>query len=140
MVLVSGLVPARFLTLTAHLVIVITIFWSRDKNVLASLPLQYSPQQYQRQDLELVVALAVTLGLFAVELAGFLAGVSMFNKTQSLLSIGAHTAAAVALLFFLFDQWDSSLYWGIFALCSALPAAFEILLFVSVFGFKRKPL
>ncbi|XP_065425215.1 transmembrane protein 107 isoform X8 [Chrysemys picta bellii] len=140
MALVSGLVPARFLTLTAHLVIVITIFWSRDNNVLASLPLQYSQQQYQRQDVELVVALSVTLGLFAVELSGFLSGVSMFNHTQSLLSIGAHTAAAVALLFFLFDQWDSSLYWWIFAFCSALPAAFEILLFVSVFGFKRKPL
>ncbi|XP_029769496.1 transmembrane protein 107 isoform X3 [Terrapene carolina triunguis] len=74
MALVSRLVPARFLTLTAHLVIVITIFWSRDNNVLASLPLQYSQQQYQRQDVD------------------------------------------------------------------ALPAAFEILLFVSVFGFKRKPL
>nr|XP_032661667.1 transmembrane protein 107-like [Chelonoidis abingdonii] len=55
-------------------------------------------------------------------------------------AIGAHAAATVALLFFLFDQWDSSLYWWIFAFCSALPAAFEILLFVSVFGFKRKPL
>ncbi|XP_065425206.1 transmembrane protein 107 isoform X1 [Chrysemys picta bellii] len=126
MALVSGLVPARFLTLTAHLVIVITIFWSRDNNVLASLPLQYSQQQYQRQDVDpgigtdprLVVALSVTLGLFAVELSGFLSGVSMFNHTQSLLSIGAHTAAAVALLFFLFDQWDSSLYWWIFAFCS----------------------
>ncbi|XP_053861283.1 transmembrane protein 107 isoform X2 [Malaclemys terrapin pileata] len=53
MALVSGLVPARFLTLTAHLVIVITIFWSRDNNVLASLPLQYSQQQYQRQDVDI---------------------------------------------------------------------------------------
>ncbi|XP_044856045.1 transmembrane protein 107 isoform X2 [Mauremys mutica] len=140
MVLVSGLVPARFLTLTAHLVIVITIFWSRDKNVLASLPLQYSPQQYQRQDLELVVALAVTLGLFAVELAGFLAGVSMFNKTQSLLSLAAHCSASVSLSFFVVERWESATYWYILAFCSALPAAFEILLFVSVFGFKRKPL
>ncbi|XP_025037063.1 transmembrane protein 107 isoform X2 [Pelodiscus sinensis] len=140
MALVSGLVPARFLTLTAHLVIVITIFWSRDNNVRASLPLQYSQQQYERQDVELVVALSVTLGLFAVELAGFLSGISMFNNTQSLLSTGAHASAAVALLFFLFEQWESSLYWWIFAFCSALPAAFEILLFVSVFGFKRKPL
>nr|XP_025037066.1 transmembrane protein 107 isoform X3 [Pelodiscus sinensis] len=88
----------------------------------------------------LVVALSVTLGLFAVELAGFLSGISMFNNTQSLLSTGAHASAAVALLFFLFEQWESSLYWWIFAFCSALPAAFEILLFVSVFGFKRKPL
>ncbi|XP_039356029.1 transmembrane protein 107-like isoform X5 [Mauremys reevesii] len=140
MVLVSGLVPARFLTLTAHLVIIITIFWSRDNNVLASLPLQYSQQQYQRQDVELVVALAVTLGLFAVELAGFLAGVSMFNKTQSLLSLAAHCSASICLSFFVVERWESATYWYILAFCSALPAAFEILLFVSVFGFKRKPL
>ncbi|KAM9111278.1 transmembrane protein 107-like isoform 1-T1 [Pangshura tecta] len=140
MVLVSGLVPARFLTLTAHLVIVITIFWSRDNNVLASLPLQYSQQQYQRQDVELVVALSVTLGLFAVELAGFLAGVSMFNNTQSLLSLAAHCSASICLSFFVSERWESATYWYILAFCSALPAAFEILLFVSVFGFKRKPL
>ncbi|XP_065425214.1 transmembrane protein 107 isoform X7 [Chrysemys picta bellii] len=148
MALVSGLVPARFLTLTAHLVIVITIFWSRDNNVLASLPLQYSQQQYQRQDVDpgigtdprLVVALSVTLGLFAVELSGFLSGVSMFNHTQSLLSLAAHCSASICLSFFVLERWESATYWYILAFCSALPAAFEILLFVSVFGFKRKPL
>ncbi|XP_067412565.1 transmembrane protein 107 isoform X1 [Emydura macquarii macquarii] len=52
MALVHGLVPARFLTLTAHLVIVITIFWSRDNNVRASLPLQYTQQEYERRDVD----------------------------------------------------------------------------------------
>ena len=35
----------------------------------------------------LVAALSVTLALFAVELAGFFLGVSMFNSTQSLICI-----------------------------------------------------
>uniref|UniRef100_A0A8D2LZJ9 Transmembrane protein 107 n=1 Tax=Varanus komodoensis TaxID=61221 RepID=A0A8D2LZJ9_VARKO len=129
MPLVNGLVPSRFLTLTAHLVIVITIFWSRETQHLLSVALS-----------RLVVALSVTLGLFAVELVGFFSGVSMFNNAQSLLSIGAHASAAVALLFFFFEQWDNSLYWWIFAFCSALPAAVEALLFISVFGLKKKPL
>ncbi|KAL8177138.1 UNVERIFIED_CONTAM: hypothetical protein K2H54_042553 [Gekko kuhli] len=140
MPLVNGLVPSRFLTLTAHLVIVITIFWSRENNVRACLPLQYTQQDYEKKDTEMVVALSVTLGLFVVELAGFLSGVSMFNNLQGLLSTGAHASAAIALLFFLFEQWDGSRYWWIFAFCSALPAAVEVLLFVSVFGLKRKPL
>ncbi|XP_048689819.1 aurora kinase C isoform X2 [Caretta caretta] len=117
MALVSGLVPARFLTLTAHLVLVISLFCSRDNNVLASLPLQYSQQQYQRQDLELVVALSVTLGLFAVELAGFLSGVSMFNNTQSLLSLAAHCSASICLSFFILERWESATYWYILAFC-----------------------
>uniref|UniRef100_A0A670ZVP9 Transmembrane protein 107 n=1 Tax=Pseudonaja textilis TaxID=8673 RepID=A0A670ZVP9_PSETE len=87
MPLVSGLVPSRFLVLTAHLVIVITIFWSRENNVRASLPLQCTPEEYARRDTEMVVALSVTLGLFAIELAGFLSGVSMFNNIQSLFCI-----------------------------------------------------
>ncbi|XP_024122883.1 transmembrane protein 107 isoform X2 [Oryzias melastigma] len=137
---ISSLVPARFLTIIAHLVIVITIFWSRDNNVKACLPLEFTQEQYDTEDRKLVVALSVTLGLFAVELAGFFSGVSMFNSSQGLLSTGAHASASVALLFFLFEQWECDIYWWIFAICSVLPAFVEILLFIAVFGLKKKPL
>uniref|UniRef100_A0A2I3HJQ6 Transmembrane protein 107 n=2 Tax=Nomascus leucogenys TaxID=61853 RepID=A0A2I3HJQ6_NOMLE len=125
---VSGLVPSRFLTLLAHLVVVITLFWSRDSNIQACLPLRFTPEEYDKQDIHplplcrLVAALSVTLGLFAVELAGFLSGVSMFNSTQSLISIGAHCSASVALSFFMFERWECTTYWYIFVFCSALPA------------------
>ncbi|KAJ8005016.1 hypothetical protein DPEC_G00142270 [Dallia pectoralis] len=137
---VGHLVPARFLTLTAHLVIVITIFWSRENNVEASLPLGFTPEQYDSVDTKLVVALSVTLGLFAIELAGMFSGVSMFNNSQSLLSVAAHCSASVSLSFFVFERWECWTYWVIFALCSVLPAFVEILLFVAVFGLKKKPL
>ncbi|XP_048885521.1 transmembrane protein 107 isoform X3 [Brienomyrus brachyistius] len=137
---IHSLVPARFLTLTAHLVIVITIFWSRDNNVRACLPLDYSQDEYRSQDTQLVVALSVTLGLFAIELAGFFSGASMFNSTQSLLSLAAHCSASVCLSFFVFQQWECWTYWFVFTFCSALPALMEILLFVSVFALKKKPL
>ncbi|XP_006246873.1 transmembrane protein 107 isoform X10 [Rattus norvegicus] len=74
---ISGLVPSRFLTLLAHL----------ESNIQACLPLKFTPEEYEKQDNQLVAALCLTLGLFAVELAGFLSGVSMFNSTQSLLCI-----------------------------------------------------
>ncbi|XP_055111972.1 transmembrane protein 107 isoform X5 [Symphalangus syndactylus] len=120
---VSGLVPSRFLTLLAHLVVVITLFWSRDSNIQACLPLRFTPEEYDKQDVHplplcrLVAALSVTLGLFAVELAGFLSGVSMFNSTQSLISIGAHCSASVALSFFMFERWECTTYWYIFVFC-----------------------
>ncbi|KAJ8387892.1 hypothetical protein AAFF_G00149270 [Aldrovandia affinis] len=156
----------RFLTLTAHLVIVITIFWSRESNVLACLPLEFTQEEFNTQDTQLVVGLSVTLGLFAVELAGFFSGVSMFNSSQGLLSIAAHVSASVSLLFFLFEQWPCHMYWWIFgffsasiclsffvfqkwecwtywfifAFCSVIPALVEVFLFIAVFGLKRKPL
>ncbi|XP_030014190.1 transmembrane protein 107 isoform X1 [Sphaeramia orbicularis] len=137
---VTSLVPARFLTIIAHLVIVITIFWSRENNVKACLPLDFTPEQYANEDKKLVVGLAVTLGLFAIELAGFFSGVSMFNCSQGLLSTGVHASASVALLFFLFEQWDCDIYWWILAICSVLPTFVEIILFIAVFGLKKKPL
>ncbi|KAI4880593.1 hypothetical protein NFI96_012199 [Prochilodus magdalenae] len=84
---ISSLVPARFLTVIAHLVIVIAIFWSRENSVKACLPLDYTNEEYSLEDTRLVVGLSVTLGLFAVELAGFFSGVSMFNNNQGLLCI-----------------------------------------------------
>ncbi|EDM04835.1 rCG33857, isoform CRA_a [Rattus norvegicus] len=144
---ISGLVPSRFLTLLAHLVIVITLFWSRESNIQACLPLKFTPEEYEKQDNQsitlslcrLVAALCLTLGLFAVELAGFLSGVSMFNSTQSLLSIAAHCSASVALSFFIFERWECTTYWYIFAFCSAFPAVTETALFIAVFGLKKKP-
>uniref|UniRef100_A0A670K8D0 Transmembrane protein 107 n=1 Tax=Podarcis muralis TaxID=64176 RepID=A0A670K8D0_PODMU len=137
MPLVTGLVPSRFLTLTAHLVIVITIFWSRNfrfsRDTRRNPPCGFPP-------FRMVVALSVTLGLFAVELAGFLSGVSMFNNVQSLLSLAAHCSASICLSFFVFERWEMVTYWYIMGFCSALPAAVEILLFISVLGLKKKPL
>ncbi|KAK3547866.1 hypothetical protein QTP86_031941, partial [Hemibagrus guttatus] len=96
---ISSLVPARFLTLIAHLVIVITIFWSRENNVKACLPLTYTVEEYNVEDIRLVVALSVTLGLFAIELAGFFSGASMFDNSQGLLlNIQLQLATQAALL------------------------------------------
>uniref|UniRef100_A0A8D0SMT2 Transmembrane protein 107 n=1 Tax=Sus scrofa TaxID=9823 RepID=A0A8D0SMT2_PIG len=111
----------------------------QDSNIQACLPLTFTPEEYEKQDIQLVAALSVTLGLFAVELVGFFSGVSMFNSTQSLISIGAHCSASVALSFFIFERWECTTYWYIFVFCSALPAVTEIALFISVFGLKKKP-
>ncbi|XP_007909713.1 transmembrane protein 107 isoform X1 [Callorhinchus milii] len=119
MPLVNSLVPSRFLTILAHLVIVLTILFSRDTNVIASLPPDYEGSQFYSQDAEFIVAITLTLVAFLIELSGFFSGVSMFNNTQSLLSVGAHSSASIALLFFLFDQWPCDLYWWIFVFCSS---------------------
>ncbi|XP_001368635.1 transmembrane protein 107 isoform X2 [Monodelphis domestica] len=135
---VNGLVPCRFLTLLAHLVIVITIFWTRASNVQASLPPNFSKEEYDEEDYWLVTALCITLGLFLIELIGFFSGVTMFHSTQSLFSIGVHCCAAVSLAFFVFERWECFAYWYIFIFCSVLPAFTEVVMMISVFALKRK--
>ncbi|XP_056328281.1 transmembrane protein 107 [Danio aesculapii] len=128
----KSLVPARFLTLTAHLVIIITIFWSRDNNIQSCLPLEFTEDQYRTEDTRLTVALSVTLALFVLELAGFLSGVSMFNTNQALLSLITHSSACVCLSFFVFHQWPCWTYWIIFSICSVFPAVLELFLLLSL--------
>ncbi|XP_043087286.1 transmembrane protein 107 isoform X2 [Puntigrus tetrazona] len=116
----KSLVPARFLTLAAHLVIVITIFWSRDNNIQSCLPLEFTEEQFKAEDTRLLVALSVTLGLFGIELTGFLSGASMFNSNQALLSLVSHSSACVSLSCFVFQRWPCWTYWIIFSFCSSL--------------------
>ncbi|XP_078282859.1 transmembrane protein 107-like isoform X3 [Rhinoraja longicauda] len=133
----TSLIPARFLTLVSHFVIVVNIFWSRKDNVEACLPLSYTHDQYQNRDKELIVALSVTFGMFLIELVGFLTGVSMFNSTQNLIF---HCSGSICLAFFVIVKWECWTYWYIFGFSSALPACTEIVLVIAVFGLKKKPL
>lgn len=134
----SGLVPTRFLTMVAHLVLAITLLLSRHDNVRACLPLDHTESDYERKDVELATGLGVAVGLLVVELVGFLSGLSMFGAPSvTLVSIAAHATATVALAYFALDVWDCDLYWWIFALCSGLPALLEILLMIGVLGLKK---
>ncbi|XP_021346809.1 transmembrane protein 107-like isoform X1 [Mizuhopecten yessoensis] len=129
---VNGLVPARFLTIIAHMVIVIVILWSREENVIQCLPLNYTADEYNTKDTEMIIGLSVTLGLFVIELIGFIGGISMFMPFQSLLSISAHCGACVALSYYLFRAWPCYRYWYVFAFCSALPTVTEVITMIGV--------
>ncbi|XP_041378286.1 transmembrane protein 107-like [Gigantopelta aegis] len=133
---ISGLVPARFLTIVAHLIIVIVLFWSRDENIKMCLPETYTNDEYLAKDKQLLIGLGVSLGLFVIEFLGFLAGISMFMPFQSLLSTCVHSGAAVALSYFLFDAWPCDWYWYVFGFCSAFPALTEIVTLFMVLRFR----
>ncbi|XP_030622531.1 transmembrane protein 107 isoform X3 [Chanos chanos] len=66
MTVINSIVPARFLTLIAHLVIVITIFWSRSNNVQACLPLDFSEEEYNTEDTRVIPALCELILFIAV--------------------------------------------------------------------------
>lgn len=134
---VSQLVPARFLCLIAHLVVTITILWSRDANVRACLPLSFTQSEYDNIDTGLLSGLIVTLILLFLELVGFLSGVSMFIHSAGLLSTLAHASGAVALSYFLFNEWPCDIFWYIFGFCSVFPALVEVIVLIGVLGLKR---
>lgn len=131
------LIPVRFLTLTAHLVITIVIFWSKETNILACLPLSYSQNEYDTKHTQLVIGLSLMLAFLTIELLSFIAGVSMFNSSASMLSIAAHGFGTIILSFFIFDSWDCDRFWYIFGFCSAFPVLVELMVMIAVLGLKR---
>ncbi|KAJ9583497.1 hypothetical protein L9F63_022160 [Diploptera punctata] len=134
---VEGLIPARFLTLTAHLTIVIVVLWAREENVKACLPFEYSASDYSRKDTEMQAGLGVAIVLIGFELLTFLTGVTMFMPSTALISIAAHSSASVLLAYFLFDEWDCNLYWWVFGWCSMLPALVDATVAIGVIGLKK---
>nr|XP_038028244.1 transmembrane protein 107-like [Anas platyrhynchos] len=71
----------RFLTLMAHLVALGRVAWAGHP-VRASLPLEFSAEEYARVNTELLCALGLAAGLLAIEFGGFFAGVSRFHRLQ----------------------------------------------------------
>ncbi|XP_050740159.1 transmembrane protein 107-like [Eriocheir sinensis] len=134
---VTGLVPARFLTLTSHLVLLVTLLMAREENVLACLPLEYTQVEYNRRDAEFLGGLVGGIALAALELIGFITGGSMFASLPSIISIACHSGASVSLAYLVLDAWDCRLYWWVFALTSVLPALLEVGVIVNVFMLKK---
>ncbi|KAJ4430974.1 hypothetical protein ANN_19567, partial [Periplaneta americana] len=83
----SGLIPARFLTLTSHLVISIVILWSRHENVKACLPFEYTTEDYSKKDIEMLTGLTIAITLIAFELLTFLMGITMFMPSTAMVCI-----------------------------------------------------
>uniref|UniRef100_T1HE65 Transmembrane protein 107 n=1 Tax=Rhodnius prolixus TaxID=13249 RepID=T1HE65_RHOPR len=79
------IVPARFLTLLANLIILILSLWSRESNVLASLPIEFEEDDYNSVHKELTIGLSVGIALIGIEFIGFFSGITMFKNSISLL-------------------------------------------------------
>ncbi|KAK7070648.1 hypothetical protein SK128_022703 [Halocaridina rubra] len=134
---VTGLIPARFLTLTSHLVLLLNILLAREENVKACLPLEYTPDDYRRRDGEFLGGLIAGIALLSVEFIGFVTGVSMFTGLASLISILCHSGASISLAFMVIDVWDCRMYWWVFGLCSVLPTLIEVGVITSVLILKK---
>lgn len=127
---------SRFLSLLAHFVVTVIIFLSKDANVKACLPLQYTESEFSTKDMELIVGLSLSLVFLGVEFGGFIGGCSMFNGSASMLSIAAHSSAAISLSMFVIEEWDCDKFWYVFGFCSAFPVVIEIFILLGVLVFR----
>uniref|UniRef100_UPI00358E4F8A transmembrane protein 107-like n=1 Tax=Myxine glutinosa TaxID=7769 RepID=UPI00358E4F8A len=135
---VRKLFAIRFLSLTAHLIILILILWAKEETAFTCLPYVDAEVELKAQNIKLTVALSLSLGLLGFEIIGFFS-ISLLNATQSLFSITLHVIATTTLTFFLFDQPECNLLWWLFGFCSIPPAISELAIMVAVLAFNQKP-
>lgn len=122
----TAAVPARFLILVSHLVLTIIVVLARDNNIVSCMRINYSEMEYASLDIQVIVATAMSFGLFFLEFAAFIWAFSVTQQWQNLFSVLCHCAGTITLAFYLFDQWCCSRYWYVFGFCCIPPALTEL--------------
>lgn len=138
MMVFHAIIPARFLALTAHLVLNIMLYWSRSHNVETCVPLsvEAGSPQYNAKDTQLLVALSLSLVFTVTELLGFFSGLSLFTTLPNMFSAATHIAATICLAYFTVNRWPCDQYWYIFGFCSIPPLFVEVLVVIATIKFK----
>lgn len=65
-------------------------------------------------------------------------GYTCLALTVSLSAVLFHAAGALTLLYYIFDQWCSSLYWFVFGFCCVPPALIELCAWIFTWLIKKQ--
>ncbi|CAH1724823.1 unnamed protein product [Aphis gossypii] len=133
----DGLIPARFLCLVAHFIMLIMALNHREQNVKACLPYDYDNDLYMEQDKRLMIGYTLSIGFIGIEMFGFMSGITMFSPTNGFISMICHGLATVMMFYFLQDLWSCEMFWSVFFLCSILPCSIELIMIGYSFIMKK---
>ncbi|XKL65781.1 hypothetical protein PGB90_009201 [Kerria lacca] len=86
----TGLIPARFITLIGHFVMLTMAINCRDINVRACLSYNFDNEEYYQKDKEILIGIVLALAFLGVEMFGFLFGFSMFMPFVGTICIPFH--------------------------------------------------
>lgn len=126
------LIPAKFLTLIAHLAVALTILWSSRESVKICLPEEHTQRAYDVQHTQLVLGMSLSITIILIELLAFLLGLTMFSQSSALLSIASHGCAACMLCYLVMDGMQCGWYWMIFGLFTVPPIIYDFILIADI--------
>lgn len=123
----SLLVPIRFLLLTSHLILSISVLWDASAMAPKCLTGNTADKPTSTKITEVTVWSAISVGLITAELCTFLLGFTMFHTTATLTSIILHAVGVFLILCIMLTPMYCTSYWITFALFVCLPSALEFL-------------
>ncbi|XP_046917260.2 transmembrane protein 107 [Dermatophagoides farinae] len=124
------IISLRFISLVAHLVLVILFISNRDYNVRLCLSWNHSDKEYWSKDYELVVGLSLSIVLLILELLSFITGITMIHAKQTLFSFCIHTFGTITLTSFIMDGWECQLFWWLFTITIFVPFLTESIIMI----------
>eukprot|EP00033_Pygsuia_biforma_P002222 GCRY01002462.1.p1 GENE.GCRY01002462.1~~GCRY01002462.1.p1 ORF type:complete len:141 (+),score=21.26 GCRY01002462.1:158-580(+) len=134
----SKLIPFRFITLVCHFIAAVLVTSTKDENIKASIPLQYTSGEYSDKEDEVNTLLVFMFIFLALELLFLFFGFSLFMNFPSTLYIFLHFSAVVSLCLYSLDTWNVQSLLSIFLLSNVIPVASEVLIIIGIFGLKLK--
>nr|XP_046917259.1 transmembrane protein 107-like isoform X1 [Dermatophagoides farinae] len=138
------IISLRFISLVAHLVLVILFISNRDYNVRLCLSWNHSDKEYWSKDYELVVGLSLSIVLLILELLSFITGITMIHAKQTLFydnfsfsffyflttAFCIHTFGTITLTSFIMDGWECQLFWWLFTITILIPFLTESMIMI----------
>lgn len=134
--------PARFLSLTAHLATVLTVFFDIDNVVSRMLQVDPNTSTNQSQIKEWNNTKKTLQGLiygsyacFGIEYVTLFLGISMFFPAVMSFNVLLHFTGFILTCLFIDDAWNLDSFIAFFAIFVAFPTVIELLTFVFVTKF-----
>ena len=122
------LVPAKFMSLAFHFIVVIMLFFSYPDNVISAYPsiTAYSDPLYVGGRASFLAANVLTVMGLIVEVIILFIGINMFKERLSFVTSTIHYVACILFCSYGFWQWQFSSIWALWAVFSLTPLIIEI--------------
>ena len=123
------LIPAKFISLALHLLVVTMLFFGYPDNVIAAYPSisTYADSLYVGGRASFLAANILTVIGLIVEFIILLVGVNLFKERLSFVLASVHFAGCILYSAFGFWQWQFSSLWALWAVFSFFPMVVEII-------------
>ena len=125
------LIPARFLLTVGHLVSVLTMVHTRKENLSSAA--SADPKDAQK---EFIMAYAICLVCFAVDVLGILMGTSLFFPKANLLQIICHFVGSCFITSMITQSWQYQYIWFSIVTCNIPCALCETSILIGTFALK----
>jgi transmembrane protein 107 len=129
-IVTESIVPAKFISLISHILMLITIYWTYWQNVKSGLPSNSTSDDELRAQISILVCVSLSLLMQGFGLLVLFFGYSLFFDSFNLIQIVFHLFGTIITSWFILDDWAYTGLWGIWFFTVLFPFLIDFLTFI----------